>query len=432
MYMKGLELQETSCHTVEAARVDEIFESAFESHGQCCGLNAHVMNTVHAKDMVSVRAYSDARNVLTGIIDHPDNLRRLPAFFVKSLIWVLIRHLAKRDTRLYTGNKHSDTSQHPKVSMRKEREKTTSQSIEVHSQFKDTEVRKKISILTVETVFSRSSESTAPLRDNTSCDSALDSIFTVGSSFRMPSHGSSVQEKTANHSKLNFFPSSISYTSGFPQADKPLWDDEEDSTEQELSTALGLTGLIESPPKQSTAQSVPFLPFPGQRKKRSTVSDPMRNGGWTVLDQTPLLPLPQHWLEVPLDDMVLMELMTDFPYEWLKHVQCTVAGEHSEMSVVDQSHVKFVLACFAIAHGLTSSGSVTAFHHPEPSELYRAYRGEFPWTPQLNWLLQDSSLSLLVKSAYRSVFSFFVKGKECAPWSKSFVCLTRGMSACIL
>jgi hypothetical protein len=28
---KGLELQETSCHTVEATRVEEIFDSAFES-----------------------------------------------------------------------------------------------------------------------------------------------------------------------------------------------------------------------------------------------------------------------------------------------------------------------------------------------------------------------------------------------------------------
>ena len=402
VYMKGLELQETSCHTVEAALVDEIFESSFDCGSDLCGLNWHVMNTLHAKDRVPVQAYSDARNVLTGIIDHPDNLKRFPAFFVKSLIWVLIHHLAERGNVPYTTSKHHQDQHHPDFSTWKDNEKTTSQTIEVHSQFRDNEVRKKVSIFTVETIFTRSSESPVPPKDSTSHDSNIESIFTVGSSFRMPSHGSSIQDRTVNNSKLNFLTSSVSHISGFPQADQPLWDDDECSEEQELSTAFCLPGVIESPTKP-TIQSVPLLPFPGQRKKRSTVSNPSGNGNGaqTVLDQTTQFPLPQHWLEIPVDDMVLIELMTAFPYEWLKHVQNVVGGEHSDMSIINQSHVKFILACCAVAHGTTSSGSVTAFSHPESRQLYQGYRGEFPWTPQLNWLIQDSNLSSLVKSAYR-------------------------------
>ena len=39
--VKGLELQETSCHTVEATRIDDIIEETFEipesrSHVTCC------------------------------------------------------------------------------------------------------------------------------------------------------------------------------------------------------------------------------------------------------------------------------------------------------------------------------------------------------------------------------------------------------------
>ena len=399
--MKGLELQETSCHTTEAARIDDILESAFDSNMPRCGFNRYIGNTFHAKDRVLVRSYSDARNVLTGIIDHPDNLKRFHPFFVKSLIWVITHHLASKDCASQTISKQSDTSQYPKVFMQKNGEKTTSQSIEVHSQFKDNEVRKKISILTVETVFSRSSESTVPLRDNTSCESAIDSIFTVGSSFQLPSHGSSLHEKAKNPSKLNYLGSPSPFVSGFPQADKPLWDDDDDSTEQELSVALGLTGLIETPPKSLAASTVPFLSFPGQRKKKSTASDHIKSTGRTVLDQPTMLPLPQQWLEIPVDNVLLMELMTDFPYEWLKHVQCRALGDH-EKTIVNQNHVKFILSCFALSHGLTSRGSLMAFAYPEPSQLYQAYRGEFPWTPQLNWLIQDTCLSLLVKTAYRS------------------------------
>jgi len=34
MLMKGLELQETSCHTVEATRVDDAFQDVFVHEGK--------------------------------------------------------------------------------------------------------------------------------------------------------------------------------------------------------------------------------------------------------------------------------------------------------------------------------------------------------------------------------------------------------------
>jgi hypothetical protein len=396
VYIKGLELQETSCHTVEAAVIDEIFESSFDCDRDLCGLNWHVMNMLHAKARVPIQAYSDARNVLTGIIDHPDNLKRFPSFLVKSLIWLLIHHLAKRGNVPQTNSRHHQ-NHHPDAFMWKDNEKTTSQTIEVHSQFSDNEVRKKVSIFTVETIFTRSSDDLAPPKKSPSHNSNMDSIFTVGSSFQVPSYGSSTQDRALNNSKLNFLPSSGPHLNGFPQANQPLWDDDECSEEQEVSATVFLPGVIESPYKPS----VPLLPFPGQRNKRSTVGNPNRSGGLTILDQAGQFPLPQNWLEIPLDDVVLMELMTDFPYEWLKHVQNVVGGECSEMSIVNQSHVKFILACCTLVHGTTSSGSVTTFSHPEPCQLYQGYKGEFPWTPQLNWLIQDSELLSLVKTAYR-------------------------------
>ncbi|XP_076841735.1 pecanex-like protein 4 isoform X2 [Brachyhypopomus gauderio] len=94
--IKGLELQETSCHTVEARRVDEVFEGAFdrlERGGRLRRfLNPHWGNALMPCSAVPVRVYSDARNILTGIIDSPDHLRQLRSDFLKTLLWVLLRH----------------------------------------------------------------------------------------------------------------------------------------------------------------------------------------------------------------------------------------------------------------------------------------------------------------------------------------------------
>ena len=98
--VKGLELQETSCHTVEAARVDDIFEYTFgegsagetgSGAAQRAAKNPYHADTLQATSQLSLSSYSDARNVLTGIIDSPDNLKAMPSTFLKSLVWTLHR-----------------------------------------------------------------------------------------------------------------------------------------------------------------------------------------------------------------------------------------------------------------------------------------------------------------------------------------------------
>ncbi|ESP02796.1 hypothetical protein LOTGIDRAFT_110843 [Lottia gigantea] len=95
--IKGLELQETSCHTAEAARLDDIFEMAFERENSgACGFNSYPLHSLTPVDAVGVQTYSDARNVLTGIIDSPDSFPITMSYFVKSLIWVVLHHVNKR------------------------------------------------------------------------------------------------------------------------------------------------------------------------------------------------------------------------------------------------------------------------------------------------------------------------------------------------
>ena len=97
--IRGLELQETSCHTTEANRVDDIFDSAY-SHGgkKPCPqfwFNGHLFNTLQPVDSDVICVYSDARSQLTGIIDQPANLKQFSSNLLRVLAWVLLHHLCK-------------------------------------------------------------------------------------------------------------------------------------------------------------------------------------------------------------------------------------------------------------------------------------------------------------------------------------------------
>uniref|UniRef100_A0AAY4A9V4 Pecanex-like protein n=1 Tax=Denticeps clupeoides TaxID=299321 RepID=A0AAY4A9V4_9TELE len=96
--IKGLELQETSCHTLEARRVDEVFDWALSgpapSDPLWRRLNPHWGNTLTPRCVVPVTLYSDARNVLTGIIDSHEHLGQFRGNFLKVLLWLLLRRSA--------------------------------------------------------------------------------------------------------------------------------------------------------------------------------------------------------------------------------------------------------------------------------------------------------------------------------------------------
>ena len=95
--IKGLELQETSCHTIEAGRIDDIFEVTFEKENgvPCCAMHPYPFDTLRPYDAASLKTYSDARNVLTGVIDSPESLQKVADGFVQCLTWILINYSFK-------------------------------------------------------------------------------------------------------------------------------------------------------------------------------------------------------------------------------------------------------------------------------------------------------------------------------------------------
>ena len=97
---RGLELQETSCHSEEATMVDNMFERVHDqnSRGVSC-LNENILSTLLPTDTVVIETYSDARNVLTGIIDQPEALQKFSINLMKTLVWVFYWHCIKSGTK---------------------------------------------------------------------------------------------------------------------------------------------------------------------------------------------------------------------------------------------------------------------------------------------------------------------------------------------
>eukprot|EP00741_Cyanophora_paradoxa_P008349 tig00001299_g8076.t1 len=98
--VKGLELQETSCHTAEATELTAVLSHGLdpaEAHagrgkaGRLSRLNEHPLHTLRPLATLKADAYGISTVRLTGIIDSPDTLRAIHETLWKTLAWVLHR-----------------------------------------------------------------------------------------------------------------------------------------------------------------------------------------------------------------------------------------------------------------------------------------------------------------------------------------------------
>ena len=90
--VKGMELQETSCHSIEATRIDDIFEATFTKSS---AFNPFTFHTVTPLTSVRVEMYSDTRNVLTGVIESRETLNAIAKALLKTIPWYMIKFLIK-------------------------------------------------------------------------------------------------------------------------------------------------------------------------------------------------------------------------------------------------------------------------------------------------------------------------------------------------
>jgi len=68
-------------------------------------LNRHAGNVLHLCDSLILNTYSHAKNVLTGVIGQPENLRKSSENFLKTLVWDLLNYC--KDRKFHRTKEHT-------------------------------------------------------------------------------------------------------------------------------------------------------------------------------------------------------------------------------------------------------------------------------------------------------------------------------------
>ena len=92
--LQGLELQETSCHTVEATKMDDIINSGYTNSYRSLSywFNVYPLTTFKLVDINTGRIYSDAWNNLSGIIDQHRHLSKFSSNLYKIITWMILNY----------------------------------------------------------------------------------------------------------------------------------------------------------------------------------------------------------------------------------------------------------------------------------------------------------------------------------------------------
>ncbi|XP_004426266.1 PREDICTED: pecanex-like protein 4 [Ceratotherium simum simum] len=363
--IKGLELQETSCHTAEARKVDEVFEGAFEEeeYTRVCSINEHFGNVLTPCTVLPVKLYSDARNVLSGIIDSHDNLKEFKDDLVKVLLWILVQYCSRR----------------------------SSMQENVHK----TENKGEASLIILPALNTspqtQSSEDTDSLNSETLDDWSDDNVFgdeptiktgkeekdqlKVLQGISVPIPGSVETQRVGDHS-AGTVPENSLYKAvilGYPAVDKG---------------------------KHQDMVYIPLIEF--------------------TCSHSHLLSLPEEWTSNCLPDSKMREMSSFFPEDWYQFVVRQLKCFHSEENVpnvLEEIAKDRVLKDFYVHAVMTCCFSLFGVDNmvPSPGHILRVYNGVLPWSVALDWLTEKPELFHLALKAFRYTLKLMIDKASLGP-----------------
>ncbi|KAM6170697.1 pecanex-like protein 4 isoform 1-T1 [Erethizon dorsatum] len=360
--IKGLELQETSCHTAEARRVDELFESAFEQeYPKVCSLNQHFGNVLTPCTVLPVKLYSDARNVLSGIIDSHENLRSFKSDLIKVLVFILIQYCSKRPRKQENFHKTEskgetspvvlplNTSPHPRSP-----EDTDSVKSETFDDWSD-------DIFDDEPTVKKGKEGNTWLKDP------------PGTTLPIPGSVDSQRVDDLPTGTISEHSLYKAVLLGYPATDRG----------QEESMA-----------------HVPLSEF----------SSP----------HSYLVSLPEEWRPSCMPGSKMKEMSSLFPEDWYQFVLSQLECFHSEAvastaleeiakdKVLKDFYTHTVMTCY---FGLLGIDDMV----PTAGHILRVYNGVLPWSSALDWLTVKPELFQLALKAFRYTVKLMVDKASLGP-----------------
>ncbi|XP_041131073.1 pecanex-like protein 4 isoform X3 [Polyodon spathula] len=355
--IKGLELQETSCHTAEARKVDELFEMAFEQEEKST-VNHHFSNILTPCAALPVCLYSDARNVLTGIIDSHDNLKQMKDDFVKILFWVLLQYCSKKSKTL-EGTVPEDTG-------------GAKPAQDVAEQFVV------VNVPTIKSFIRKTPSLNSETFDDWSDD---DDLFGPEPTKKKTGiHNPAPKQASAT------LPGSVEMQSPFCESFSVT---STDKAWQALGFGLPAIDKGRELERLSEAEAVPMVIFSSSHSKQLNV--------------------PQEWRSSVLPGPRMQQLTKLFPEGWYKSVlsQLDIANMEERPSDILEGvlndgalmdlYAHVVMTCYGVTLGAESTVL-------SPSYVYRVYCGDVPWTVGLDWLTGKPELFQLVLKAFRYTF----------------------------
>ncbi|KAJ7410004.1 Pecanex-like protein 4 [Pitangus sulphuratus] len=362
--IKGLELQETSCHAAEAHRVDEIFEMAFEHQERAKVLspNPHFGHILTPCTVVPVRLYSDARNVLSGIIDSHENLKHLKDDFIKVLVWMLLQYCYKK----------SKTWESPGSA---DKNKQGS--------------------------FPENQHSGAVGRSRALREEDSFSVDTV-------------EDWTDDSDIFDFEPSGRTKDRKEPGQLGPT-----------PKVHLSIPGSVEMQSQDLAQEMSPedklyravVLGLPAVDKGKQPEVLPRVEFSCSYSE---LLSIPEEWRTAPVPPSKVSEMRQRFPEEWyhfvlsqldffhLKEKPSSLLADLMEDTALKDLYIQGVLSCCFGLFGLDNAV-------PAPSHVFRAYTGGIPWSVGLDWLTGKPELFQLALKAFRYTFKLMVDKASLGP-----------------
>ena len=352
--VKGLELQETSCHTTEANRVDEMIEAGHTTQRKSCDywFNTYPVNsTLRIVDSQVIHTYSDARNTLTGIIDQHEYLDRFSANLMKTLTWTITHHFVKE----LQSNKDS-----------------------IH-------------------------ESNGPPGSTQQTSERVNSIQELHSVGSLPVHESIQEEEDT-------FLWSHSVTS---LEETRQSDGQTTSANKTIASGIATHHMIH----HTSSSSVPTYTLPSTVAPSQITLQPINSATsgthtHTTNKVTPIhvpssLSMLQSVSTIPVTSSQLAKVLAQLDLQWFDNVVQSITSNHSTNSTVTD-HIKSLIAACYLVTDTPTGGRATASgiaHHTRPGTLWSSYRGEFPCPYELlhalNWMKSNKTLFKLVLKAYR-------------------------------
>lgn len=348
---------------MEARRVDEVFEAAFDHLERprhfLRFLNPHWGNTLTPCALLPVTVYSDARNVLTGIIDSPDHLRQLRSDFLKTLVWILLHHTAQNRT-YRVKSRSSQHAVQPEPASHDARLGVVSQS---HFD----------------------SSSSPQLRGRSSLSSLSDwsdedDLFGPVP-VRKPARRMMMMRAEEEHASL---PGSVEIHSLY-----------ENMAMASLPTLRPLGLGVSLDKQKDDILAVSSAPF--DRTNPPNFSS----------KHSETLSLPTSWFSIPFTASKLRPLRPSFPDEWFRFClsqlvmeglwegedEQAVCGALQEDRALMEMYSQVALSC-ALALGMDLSV-------PSTGLVFRVYCGDAAWHEGLDWLRENTELHQLTLRAFR-------------------------------